>query len=95
MWLRKTTAPGAAPGGLVWTTPDDVVEVDDGLGVELLSIPGAGFSEAPAPAAEPEAGPSIGSEDSPTDPAAEVVEAPTAPPKKRATRKPAATEIAE
>ncbi|MEV8324513.1 hypothetical protein [Kitasatospora sp. NPDC056731] len=47
MKLRKAHTPGAAPGGLVWSTPDDVVEVPDELAVELLAIPGAGFEYVP------------------------------------------------
>lgn len=51
-WLRKThSTPGAAQGGLAWTTPDDVVEVDDDLAAALLAIPGAGFLSVPAPTA--------------------------------------------
>lgn len=93
MWLRKTRlTPGGAPGGFEWNTPADVVEVPDDLGLDLLEIPGAGFEEAPAPAAKQKA----------TEPApeaepeapAEVVEAPTVP-KKRAARKPSATEVTE
>lgn len=49
-WLKKTKGvPGSAPGGLEWKSPDDVVEVDDELAVELLEIPGAGFVSVEAP----------------------------------------------
>ncbi|MCC9307687.1 hypothetical protein LN042_11330 [Kitasatospora sp. RB6PN24] len=77
MWIRKTSGvPGAAPGGLEWRTLDDVIEVDDDLGAELLDIPGAGFVEVAAPAeigeTPSQAGPA-GSEDS--DPT-EITEAP-------------------
>ncbi|MEU4296347.1 hypothetical protein [Kitasatospora aureofaciens] len=47
MKLRKKNAPGSAPGGLTWSTPDDVVEVPDELAVELLAIPDAGFEHVP------------------------------------------------
>lgn len=47
MRLRKKVAPGSAPGGLVWATAEDVVEVPDELAVELLAIPGAGFEHVP------------------------------------------------
>lgn len=55
-WLRKTKlVPGSAPGGYVWDTPEDLVEVeDDILAAELLEIPDAGFVSVPAPAEEPE-----------------------------------------
>lgn len=73
MWLSKLVTPGAAPGGLVWSTPQDVVEVDDGLGQELLVI--GGFAEAPAPATADQV-----VDDQVVDMATpEVVEAPTAP----------------
>lgn len=96
MWLRKTTVPGAAPGGLVWNTADDVVEVDDDLGIELLNIRGAGFVEAPVPSTPP-AGrvtpvdDSAGADEPSTaDAAADVVEA---PPAKRRTARKATTEV--
>lgn len=51
VWLRKTKAPGSAPGGLVWNTPEDVVEVEDeDLALALLEIPDAGFLSVAAPA---------------------------------------------
>jgi hypothetical protein len=54
-WLRKTHGtPGAAQGGLVWNTPDDVVEVEDDLATALLAIPGAGYLSVPEPVAAPE-----------------------------------------
>lgn len=43
-FLRKAK-PGSAPGGLSWSGPDDVVEVDDALAFELLRQPDGGFSE--------------------------------------------------
>jgi hypothetical protein len=54
-WLRKMHGtPGGAQGGLVWNTPDDVVEVeDDDLATALLAIPGAGFVSVPEPVAAP------------------------------------------
>ena len=52
MWLRKTRLlPGGAPGGFVWETDQDVVEVPDDLGLELVAIPDAGFVEVQPPAA--------------------------------------------
>ncbi|MEZ0089932.1 hypothetical protein ABH925_001073 [Streptacidiphilus sp. EB129] len=54
MWLRKSRAPGSAPGGYAWTTAEDAVEVPDDLAVELLGIRDAGFSEV-APPVVPEA----------------------------------------
>jgi hypothetical protein len=55
LYVRKNTGlPGSAPGGHTWTTPADVVEVDDAFGLTLLAIPDAGFCEvAPPPAALP------------------------------------------
>lgn len=51
MWLRKTRLiPGSAPGGYQWNTTEDVVEVSDDLGLDLVGIPGAGFEEVPSPA---------------------------------------------
>lgn len=51
-WLRKIKGlPGAAPGGLSWTSADDVVEVDDDLAASLLAIPDAGFLSTVAPEA--------------------------------------------
>lgn len=95
MWLRKTKLlPGGAPGGLEWKSDQDVVEVDDEIGLELIAIPDAGFSEAAPPASsganqdKPAAG-------APADSSSEVVEAPTAAPRKRASRKPASTEVSE
>jgi hypothetical protein len=85
VWLRKSKVPGSAPGGLVWESLEDVVEVPDEYGMELLAIRDAGFSEAPAPTrAEP--GPA-------DDDLAEVAEAPTAPRRGRPRRTP--TETAE
>jgi hypothetical protein len=79
MWLRKTITPGAAPGGYVWDTPADVVDVPDDLAAELLAIPRGGFEPAAPPAgADGTAPPAAGAADS------EVAEAP-----KRRTRKPA------
>lgn len=93
MWLRKTKVPGSAPGGLTWNTLDDVVEVDDELGLELLAIPGAGFEEAPAPARKPVVeAPTTDAAAAPAD--AEVVEAPAAP-KRGRPRKAAQPEISE
>jgi hypothetical protein len=48
MWLRKNQA-GSAPGH-TWDEDGAVVEVDDGLGEELLALTGAGFSRAEASA---------------------------------------------
>lgn len=73
MWLSKLVTPGAAPGGLVWNTPRDVVEVDDDLGAELLSI--GGFAEAPAPASAAQ----VVADQADDAAAPEVVEAPAAP----------------
>ena len=53
MWLRKSRAPGAAPGGYSWTTAEDAVEVPDDLAVQLLEIRDAGFSEVAPPAVNP------------------------------------------
>ncbi len=78
MWLRKTRLiPGSAPGGYQWNTPEDIVEVPDGLGPDLVEIPGAGFEEVPPPTAKDEA---------PAD--ADVTEAPA---KRGRPRKSAAT----
>lgn len=62
--------PGSAPGH-EWKKPDDVVEVDDALGQELVAIPGGGFYEVipDAEVAEPAAEKADDSE---------VVEAPAA-----------------
>ncbi|MFF4403834.1 hypothetical protein [Streptomyces sp. NPDC001404] len=55
MWLRKTRLiPGSAPGGYQWNTPEDIVEVPDELGLDLVEIPGAGFEEVPPPATKDE-----------------------------------------
>ena len=95
MWLRKTRLlPGGAPGGFVWETDQDVVEVPDDLGLDLVTIPDAGFVEAEAPAS------ANSKKDEPAgETPAEVVEAPTAAPKRRAARKTAAstenTEVSE
>lgn len=94
MWLRKTRLlPGGAPGGFVWETDQDVVEVPDDLGLDLVAIPDAGFVEAQPPAS------TDSKKDEPADKtSAEVVE-PSPAPKKRAARKTAAssesTEISE
>lgn len=95
MWLRKTRLlPGGAPGGFVWETDQDVVEVPDDLGLDLVTIPDAGFVEAQPPAS------ANSKKDEPADETpAEVVEAPATAPKKRAARKTAvsseSTEISE
>lgn len=92
MWLRKTRLlPGGAPGGFVWETDQDVVEVPDDLGLDLVAIPDAGFVEAQPPAD------TDSKKDEPTgETPAEVVEAPATAPKKRAARKTAASsEISE
>jgi len=89
VWLRKSKVPGSAPGGLVWETLDDVVEVSDELGLELLGIRDAGFSEAPAPARG--RAKMADAEQSASAETAEVVEAPA---KRKYTRK-ATTEVAE
>ena len=85
-WLRKTSGvPGSAPGGLVWTTAEDVVEVDDdALVADLLGIPDAGFVTVPAPAEEPEKGAE-----------AEGAPAPAKTARKSAAKAPAKTEIQE
>jgi hypothetical protein len=44
IYLRATTTPAAAPGGLVWDNPDSVVAVEHDLAAELLKIAGQ-FSE--------------------------------------------------
>lgn len=55
-WLRKSRGlPGGAPGGHVWTTPQDVVEVPDDLAGALLAIPDAGFETVAAPEESAEA----------------------------------------
>jgi hypothetical protein len=52
LYVRKNTGlPGSAPGGHTWTSPDDVVEVDDDFGLTLLAIPDAGFCEVAPPTA--------------------------------------------
>lgn len=53
MWLRKSRAPGSAPGGYSWTTAEDAVDVPDDLAVQLLEIRDAGFSEVAPPVAAP------------------------------------------
>lgn len=58
MWLRKSRAPGSAPGGYSWTTAEDAVEVPDDLGLELLAIRDAGFSEVAPPIVAPDPEPS-------------------------------------
>ncbi|MEV5944443.1 hypothetical protein [Streptomyces sp. NPDC051994] len=64
--------PGSAPGH-EWKQADDVVEVDDQLGLELLAIPNGGFYEVtPKPEAgdepEPEPDTAPDSEDTPEQP---------------------------
>jgi hypothetical protein len=92
MWLRKTRLlPGGAPGGFVWETDQDVVEVPDDLGLELVAIPDAGFSEVAAPTADAK-------KDKPADEAPEDSgDAPTAAPKRGRPRKTtqSQTEISE
>jgi hypothetical protein len=94
MWLRKSKVPGAAPGGLVWQSLDDTVEVPDLLGAELLAIRDAGFSQAPPPAVEPDEEPEaavVPPDDGPQGaaaPEAEVVEAPVAPRRGRPRKNP-------
>lgn len=85
-WLRKTkNVPGSAPGGYVWNTPEDVVEVtDDWLAADLLEIPDAGFLSVPAPEAEPE-----------KDAESEASATPAKPARKSAAKAPAKTEIQE
>ncbi|MEE6264876.1 hypothetical protein V2E29_04345 [Streptomyces diastatochromogenes] len=91
MWLRKTKLlPGGAPGGYEWNSDQDVVEVPDDLGVELVAVPDAGFAEVAPPAAK-NTKVDAPAKETPTD---STAEAPNAP-KKRAARKPAATEISE
>lgn len=94
MWLRKTRLlPGGAPGGFVWETGEDVVEVPDNLGLDLVAIPDAGFVEVQPPASGKK---DKTEQDKPAgESEAEVVEAPTAAPKKRTPRKPAGTEVSE
>lgn len=94
MRLRKTAGvPAAAPGGYTWETIDDVVEVPDELGLDLLNIPGAAFAEVPAPAGKPESVTGTGEPSSPQVDA-EVVEAPTTP-KRGRPRKATQAEINE
>jgi len=89
-WLRKTKGvPGSAPGGLEWHTTEDVVEVEDGLAVELLEIPDAGFLSVPPPAAAEEEG--DGAEVAPESEKA----VPAKPARKTAAKAPAKTEVQE
>jgi hypothetical protein len=95
-WLRKTNAPGSAPGGYVWNTPEDVVEIEDeALAAELLEIPGAGFVSVPEP--ETDASPTGGGAESSDDGEAKAKDAP-APPRTRKSAAPktvAKTEVQE
>jgi hypothetical protein len=85
-WLRKLhNTPGGAEGGLVWNTPDDVVEVEDDLATRLLAIPGAGFLSVPEPVAAPVPE---------KDPAEQVEGADPKTAKKTAASKTAATKVA-
>ncbi|MEV5944414.1 hypothetical protein [Streptomyces sp. NPDC051994] len=85
MWLRKTRLiPGSAPGGFEWNAPDDVVEVPDDLGLDLVEIPGAGFEEVPPPAVKDEA-----------PDAADLTEAPAKRGRPRKTTPSDAAEVAE
>jgi hypothetical protein len=96
-WLRKTQGvPGSAPGGLVWNTPEDVVEVEDeALAADLLGIPGGGFLSVPAPEEIPENDDETDSEGEKADtPQGDA--APAKPARKTAASKAAAkTEIQE
>lgn len=51
MYLKKAQA-GSAPGH-TWDEDGQVIEVDDHLAAQLLSIPAGGFSEAEPPAEPP------------------------------------------
>ncbi len=62
--FRNLNAPASAPGGYVWDTPDDVVEIPDALAEQLLKLPHGGWREvlpdgsdieppAPTPGASP------------------------------------------
>ncbi|MFF0409062.1 hypothetical protein ACFYUY_01330 [Kitasatospora sp. NPDC004745] len=95
MKLRKQSAPGSAPGGLTWATPDDVVEVPDDLAVELLAIRDAGFEHVPHlpltadTGEDPGADPEVPEEPADDNPEA-VVEEPeevTEAPKRKYTRR--------
>lgn len=82
--IRKHKA-GSCPG-YTWDSDGAVLDVDAELAVELLAIPGGGFSEvAPDPQPAPVDGPS---------PAPEVIEAPTTPRRGRP-RKATDAEVAE
>lgn len=109
MWLRKTRLlPGGAPGGFVWETDQDVVEVPDDLGLDLVAIPDAGFVEAQPPAstdskknepvgedpAEVVEAPSDDAETAAAQADDKVVEAPTTP-KRGRPRKATQSEISE
>jgi hypothetical protein len=48
--LRNHKAPASAPGGLVWDTTDQIVEVPQDLAGELLAIVDGGFVEVQAKA---------------------------------------------
>jgi len=63
MWLRKSRAPGSAPGGYSWTTAEDAVEVPYDLGLQLLGIRDAGFSEIAPPEVAPEPEPDPADDD--------------------------------
>lgn len=49
VYIRKAQA-GSAPG-YIWTSDGQIIEVDDNLGLQLLAIPGGGFTQAFAPPA--------------------------------------------
>jgi hypothetical protein len=57
MWLRKASGGSTIPYGgdsFFWPHDGAVIEVPGELGLELLAIPGAGYSEAEAPGDSPE-----------------------------------------
>jgi hypothetical protein len=96
-WLRKTKGvPGSAGAGLVWNTPDDVVEVDYDLAQELKAIPDAGFVDAAAPGSTGDAMAQVdaGVLDEHGAQKTEISEAPAAAPKKRAASRGKATTAA-
>lgn len=87
-WLRKTrNLPGGAPGGLIWATERDVVEVDDVLAAELLEIKDAGFVSVAAPQPGPQEEPDAAAHEGEQPPA-------KAPAKKTAASKSAASKTA-
>lgn len=77
MWLRKSRAPGSAPGGYIWTTAEDAVEVPDDLGEQLLGIRDAGFSEVAPPTVKPDPEPDPVDDDK--DDSGEESDAPATP----------------